>query len=122
MTALDTTLLPKIKSLIEDYGKDAVFTVHGISVYDPDEGSVVDSGTVSHTVKVTPPENFTANLIDGDNIKRNDCRVSIAASGLSFTPINGMKVEFDSQVWRIVGIQVEYTGESIGLYALQLRK
>ncbi len=122
MTSLDTTLIPKIKSVIDDYGKDAVFTVHGISVYDPDEGSVVESGSVDYTVKITPPENYTSNLIDGDIIKDNDCKVSIAASGLLFTPENQMKVTFDNQVWRVVGVNTEYTGESIGLYSMQLRR
>ena len=104
MTALDTTLIPKIKSVLDTYGKNAVFTVHGISVYDPDEGSVVDSGSVEYTVKITPPENYTSNLIDGDIIQDNDCKVSIAALGLSFTPDKLMKVTFDNQAWRVIGI------------------
>jgi len=122
MTSLDTTLIPKIKSVLDDYGKDAVFTVHGISVYDPDEGSVVESGSVDYTVKITPPENYTSNLVDGDIIKDNDCKVSVAASGLAFVPETQMKVTFDNQVWRVVGVNTEYTGESIGLYSMQLRR
>jgi len=122
MTTLDTVLLPKIVDLIALYGKDATFTVHGISSYDPDTGSVIESGTTNYTVKVTPPENYIASMIDGDTIMANDTHISVAASGLSFTPVTGMKVTFDSLVWKIVSVQTEYTGESIGLYTMQLRR
>jgi hypothetical protein len=122
MTALDTALLPKIKSIIDTYGKDAVFTVHGISEYDPDEGSVVDSGTVEYTAKVTPPENYRADMIDGDTILVNDCHIAVAAQGLSFTPITGMAVAFDDTNWKVITVTSGYTGESIGLYGMQLRR
>jgi len=122
MTALDTSLIPKIKTIIADFGKDATFTVHGISSYDPDTGSVIESGTTNYTVKVTPPENYTVSMIDGDLIQANDTRISVAASGLSFTPVTGMKVTFDNQAWKVVFVQTEYTGESIGLYTMQLRR
>jgi hypothetical protein len=121
-TALDTALIPKIKSIIEDFGKSVVFTVHGIAEYDPDEGSVVESGSTDYTVKATPPENYSRNLVDGDMIQENDCRISISASGLSFTPKNGMPVVFDNENWRVVAVETGYTGEDIGLYSMQLRR
>jgi hypothetical protein len=121
-TVLDSALIPKIKTIISTYGKNVVFTVHGISEYDADEGSVVDSGSTDYTVKATPPENYTRNLIDGDMIRDNDCKISISASGLLFTPENGMKVTFDNQNWKVVGVETGYTGEDIGLYSMQLRR
>ena len=121
-TALDTALIPKIKSIIDLYGKSVVFTVHGITEYDPDEGSVVESGSTDYTVKSTPPENYSRNLVDGDMIRENDCRISISASGLSFTPTNGMPVVFDNENWRVVSVATEYTGDDIGLFSMQLRR
>lgn len=121
-TALDTTLIPKIKSIIEDYGKNVVFVVPGVASYDPDDGSVIESGVQKYTVKATPPANYKADMIDGDTIQDNDCMINISASGLLFTPENGREVTFDSQSWRIMSVQTAYTGEDIGLYEIQLRR
>ena len=121
-TVLDTTLIPKIKSVIEDYGKNVVFVVPGVASYDPDDGSVIESGVQKYTVKATPPANYKADMIDGDTIQDNDCMINISASGLLFTPENGREVTFDSQSWRIMSVQTAYTGEDIGLYEIQLRR
>jgi hypothetical protein len=121
-TSLDTTLIPKIKTIIDDYGKDVVFVVPGLASYDPDDGSVIESGIQKYTVKATPPENYRADMIDGDVIQQNDCMITISSSGLSFTPQNGLEVTFDDQSWRIMGIQTGYTGEDICLYEMQLRR
>lgn len=121
-TALDTILIPKIKSIIEDYGKNVVFVVPGVASYDPDDGSVIESGVQKYTVKATPPANYKADMIDGDTIQDNDCMINISASGLLFTPENGREVTFDSQSWRIMSVQTAYTGEDIGLYEIQLRR
>lgn len=121
-TALDTTLIPKIKSIIEDYGKNVAFVVPGVASYDPDDGSVIESGVQKYTVKATPPANYKADMIDGDTIQDNDCMINISASGLLFTPENGREVTFDSQSWRIMSVQTAYTGEDIGLYEIQLRR
>tara|TARA_Y100000310_G_C20568506_1_gene756791 strand:- start:229 stop:600 length:372 start_codon:yes stop_codon:yes gene_type:complete len=121
-TALDTLLIPKIKSLVDDYGKDVTFTIHGISSYDPNDGSVVDSGSIDYVVKATPPMNYSSDMIDGDAILLNDCSISIPAQNLLFTPKTGLVVTFDNEAWTVVGIRTEYTGESIGLYTMQLRR
>ena len=121
-TALDTTLIPKIKSIIEDYGKNVVFVVPGVASYDPDDGSVIESGVQKYTVKATPPANYKADMLDGDTIQDNDCMINISAYGLLFTPENGREVTFDSQSWRIMSVQTAYTGEDIGLYEIQLRR
>jgi hypothetical protein len=121
-TALDTTLIPKIKSVIEKYGKTVTIDVSGLTHYDPDSGSVIESGTVTHTVKVTPPENFNSRWIDGDLIQEGDAQVSMSPSGLTFTPENGHVFTIDNQKWKIVRVQTEYTGDDIGLYVMQLRR
>jgi len=121
-TALDTTLIPKIKSIIDTYGKNVVFVVPGLSSYDPDDGSVVDSGVQEYTIKASPPANYRADMIDGDVIESNDCSISISASGLLFTPRNGLEVTFDSQSWRVMNVITGYTGDEIGIYEMQLRR
>lgn len=121
-TALDTTLIPKIKSIIDTYGKTVTIAVPGLTHYDADSGSVIEAGTVTHTVKVTPPENYNSRWIDGDLILEGDCQISLAASGLTFTPENGHVFTIDSQKWKVVRVQTEYTGDDIGLYVMQLRR
>jgi hypothetical protein len=120
-TALDTTLVPKVQSIINDYGKTITVEVPGLSEYDADSGSVIESGVVTYSVKGTPPENFTSRWIDGDLVKDGDTQVSIAASGLSFTPVNGQTVTIDTDHWKVVRVQTVYTGDDIALYTLQLR-
>ena len=71
---------------------------------------------------MTPPENYNSRWIDGDLILEGDAQVSLAASGLTFTPENGQVITLDSQKWKIVRVQSEYTGDNIGLYVLQLRR
>ena len=121
-TTLDTALIPKIKSVIDTYGKTVTIDVAGLTHYDPDSGAVIEAGTITHTVKVTPPEGFATRWIDGDLIQEGDAQVSLATSGLTFTPVNGQVVTIDAQAWNVVRVQSEYTGDEIGLYTLQLRR
>ena len=121
-TALDTTLIPKIKSIIDTYGKNVVFVVPGLASYDPDDGSVIESGVKKYTVKSTPPANYNSDMIDGDTIESNDCSISISSSGLLFTPANGLEVTFDNQSWRVMNVITGYTGDEIGIYEMQLRR
>jgi len=121
-TALDTTLVPKVKSIIDTYGKTISFVVPGLNEYDADSGSVIESGVVTHSVKSTPPENYSSRWVAGEIIKEGDTQVSIAASGLLFTPVNGLVVTIDGENWKAIRVQSMYTGDDIALYSLQLRR
>lgn len=119
MTKLDDKLIPKIAKIVDRLGKAVTFHVEAGS-YDPTVGRRVSDQT-DHSVKVTPPANYSERFIDGDNIQRGDVNILLPAQDLVFTPVNGMQVTIDAKPWAIVEVKPIYTGEQIGAYDLQLR-
>ena len=124
MTDLDTRLIPRVLELITKYGKDVTFKTFPSATYTPTTGKTTPGAETDYSEKVTPPEPYEDKFIDGEIVQIGDCRVYLAASGLAFTPEKGMEVEFDAEgiTWRIVRIMPVYTGESIAMYGLQLRR
>lgn len=120
-TALDDRLVPRALDTIDRYGKKVVFTVIGTATYDPATGAVTESGKKTYTKKVSPPGAYLDRYVDGDLIRRGDLRCIIAASGLEFTPVNGLQVDFDSKVFRVMSVKPIYSGEQVAVYELQLR-
>jgi hypothetical protein len=124
LTTLDTKLIPKIFNLVERLGKNVTFeTGESEPVdYDPDTGHTTYDTPDSYTRKVTPPEAYENYFIDDDLIKAGDTRVYLPAKDLTFTPELEMKVTIDSIDWVVVNIETIYTGGSVALYELQLRR
>jgi len=121
MTDLDNALVPVSLDLINSFGKDGTFTVKDSEAYDPSTG-VVSVTTSTVVIKMSPPTPYERRYINGDLVKAGDTEVLIAASGLTFTPDEGQKVEFDSETWNVVSVGRLYSGESIAVYRLQLRR
>ncbi len=119
-TTLDTKLISKVKTLVEKYGTNAVFTANA-GDYDPTTGTV-DSDTATHTAKVTPPQQYKQHLIDGDVIRIGDAQVYLPAQDLTFTPAIGIMVSVAGSSWQIMNVNPIYTGDNVALYELQLRK
>jgi hypothetical protein len=119
---LDDRLVPKVLEIVQKYGKIVGFVVPTSQTYDPATGTNTVTTPVTYNKKVTPPQNYSSRLIDGQNILAGDCQIFLPASGLTFAPVAGMKVTIASQTWAIVNAGPIYTGESIALYELQLRK
>jgi len=121
MTALDDKLIPKAKTLCEKYGKSMVYTYLTTNTYDPTDGDVTQVEATS-TVKSTPPMDYTEMYPDGGIEDQEMLVTFLPAENLVFTPAKAQKVTFDSEDWRIVKIKRHYTGESVALYELHLRK
>ena len=123
MTTLDDKLLPKVADILAKFGKVVTFTTSPpASAYDPTTGENAAFTATTHSVKITPPDEYNDKYIDGDLIQRGDVKVLVAGQGLPFTPTNGMAVVIDSKTWKIVSLKLIYSGESIAAYELQLRK
>lgn len=118
--ALDT-LVPKALALVNRLGKTVAFKVPASQTYNPATGVVTETGSTDVSAVVTPPSAYHVRLVDGDMIRQGDVKVSVPASGLSFTPVPGQKVVIDSKTWHVVAVRPVYTGELIALYELQLR-
>ena len=129
MTALDDKLVPTAKNRIEKFGKVVVFKVRSAKSYDTATG--VGSKTEADvTVKVTPPTPYINKLSSNDLIREGDMQISFSPTALdevtgvaiSFTPENGMIVVLDSATWKVVNVNSIYSGDSIALWTLALRK
>ena len=121
-TALDVSISPKVLAIIERLGKTAVFMNFTEEVYDPTVGERIQGNATEYSLKVIPPYEYALKYIDGDIVKVGDMQTGVPASGLEFTPRQGMKVTVDEIVWQIVRTNPIYSGERIALYMLQLRK
>lgn len=122
VTTLDTKLVPKAAELVELYGKSVTWGVTSGGSYNPASGDVTGSSTTSYTVKVTPPEPYSERWIDGDLVRVGDAKVYLAAQDLAFTPSAGQTVTIDATVWKAVSANAIYTGESIALWEVQVRR
>lgn len=121
MTVLDTKLLPVVFNIIEKYGKTVSFGVQTGGVYD--EGTRTYSGgtTTPTSKKVSPPDRFADELINGDTIQAKDLYVILPAQGLTFTPQVGWTVTVDSVVYMTIRVDPIYSGELVAAYQIQLR-
>lgn len=119
MSALDTSMRALAVSMCEQYGKLLTFTVEG-GTYDATMGEVVSYETV-YTAMCSPPQGFDPRAVTGDLILVSDLTTIIPASGLTFTPTNGMRVTFDSKDYRIVAIRPYMSGDQVAAYEVQLR-
>jgi hypothetical protein len=120
-TALDTKLVPKALALINKFGTNATFTVSIGGTYSPATGKVSGTSTEDKIQKVSPPSRFDKSLVDGELIKATDLLVVLAASGLTFTPEQSMKVTLDTRVYTIVDVWPVMSGDKVAIYKLQLR-
>lgn len=147
MTALDDTILPVAKALLESYGLDAVFFIRDTRTYDPSTSSqepdtvstcsrlspigipeagvtsaVASSEGTEYTRKITPPEPFKKWDVDGLHVKRDDLSIYVAAQDLEFTVKTDSNVTIGGSKYKVVGYEPVYSGEQVALYKLHLRK
>ena len=130
MTVLDDRLLPKVVALIDKYGMDIAVEIESVRNFDPATGKVLIAGTKRYTtlsdgsaLKSTPPTPDTKTFQRLVMTQQAESEIIIPASGLSFTPVKGMKVMFVDDVneeWRVVAIQRYKSGESVAAWGLAL--
>jgi len=120
MTRLDDKMLPKVLSVINDFGKDIVYHAVPFKKYDP--ATSTGSGCEEDfTRKSSPPEPFEQKFIDGDTIQEGDLKTIVAGSGLPFVVEEGIRATFDGNNWRVVGVEPFYSGDLIAAFQLHLR-
>lgn len=128
---LDAKLLPKIKALVEDVGKEMVWrswTRDGTQ-YDPATGAQPESSVDHNVVGVAPFDYSTlyvggrlVNSTDGQTVKTSDMRVMFAGKDLPFTPKPGDECVVDGETWACVGKGTVYSGRSIVVFIPQMAK
>lgn len=121
-TALDLRLVPKVLSIIDRYGTTVTFKEPVGQVNDPKTGTVTVASVTSHSAKVTPPAPYDVRMVDGDLIRRDDCKVILAAQGLAWVPTLTWSVQIGSETWTIVAVSPLRTGDDVAAYEIQLRR
>lgn len=123
MTTLDDILLPAVKQLLTDLGKDASWDQTTGGVYDPATGDVTGESVTNNAVKITPLESYDRKFVDGHTVKDGDAYCGVAAQDLAFTPKVGDDLVFDGETWEIVSVGRVFSGESVCLwYPVQVRR
>ncbi len=122
MTRIDDLVLPKVVSVLATYGKTLTVEIPLDADYVPATGEVIRQAPTTHTVKATPPDPYSSRLADGSAIKIGDSRIYVAGSGLAFVPAEGQRWTIDGATWVTVRTNAIYSGESIALWEIQLRR
>lgn len=124
---LDATLRPTARRLIKKYGKDATLKRETLGTFDPAASEYSGGGTTSYAVKVSPPERFRQDMIDGQMVRRDDFEVLASDLALSITPTAGDEstkdtLVLDSEEYQIIRVNPVYSGEQVAMFRLHCRK
>lgn len=124
--ALDTRMRALALRLIAKYGKPATWTSIGTVTPNPATGTVTRTPT-NYSVTITPPSSFdpasmrTASQFSTGSVATDgEAYVTLAASGLAFTPKPDDVVTFDGKAWKAFGVQTIYSGELIAAYSVRV--
>ena len=120
-TVLDDKLPATALALLAKYGTSATFTVESLA-YAAATGITTPTTTAAYALKISPPAPYSQGLVDGELIRSDDLRTTLAASGLAFTPYIGQKVTFDGKVWSVQEVRPLRSGDLVAAYELRLRR
>lgn len=120
MTSFDKRFRNLARNMIAKYGKEVVFSKPGTASYDPVTGTNTPGTPTTATVKVSPPEAFKVNEVNGTTIQAQDVKVSTAA--IDYVPDISQTVTFDGNTYNIISVSPVYSGDLVAKYDCQLRK
>ena len=121
-TALDTKLVAAVLSLIDTFGTNMDFEIPASQHYILEEQRNVKKTPSTVTRKASPPLQYESKYITQGVVRQDDTQIFIAASGLTFTPAEGLKVTHASIVWNMVAANPLYSGDDIAAWHCQLRR
>lgn len=104
-------------SLIAEFGKSVVLAYQGSDNYNPETGAT-NQTIVRQTIKVSPPDSREAYSVDAS--QEGDAFVLVAAKTLSIAFTNGMTLEYDGEIQKVVSVRRVYGGPDIVVYAIGL--
>ena len=129
MALLDSAFRDLAKTLLTVMGVSATLKRVTPGTYSPISG---ESGTPTETeysVKASPPEGYSKDLIDWtaasgrfDVILRDDLKTYIAAKGLTVVPTPSTDyLTISGNKYRVVKSNLVWSGDQVALYEVQLR-
>lgn len=124
VTPLDEKLVPKALALIEKFGTNATFHIpaNDPPTFDADTNTTAEGAITDHVRKISPPDPYTKEWIDGKLIVLGDARCYVAASGIPFTPNEGQKLTYGGDKWQIIKSDPLVSGDLTAAYELRIRK
>lgn len=123
-TELDNEALPLVLETLAEFGKAVVIKIYPSASYSPSTGSTTPGTAIQYNKKIIPPYPYENKYIDGDIIREGDLQSGIAASGLEFSLEKPDLTRFviDGFEWLVISAKPVYSGDSIAMYQLHLRK
>lgn len=115
MSSLDTRMRASALRLIASYGKSIAYTAISDPVYDPATATAVGTSqgyTLTALVADFGVRGRGGSAIDGTSalVRSFDKSVTIAASGLAFTPAPKDKIVFDTFSLTVIRVITIYSG------------
>ena len=124
-TALDTEARAEVAAALDEIGTSVTFkSAAGTGDYDRDTGTVTHTPT-SYVVKVAPPYQVEARLVDGDTIKATDMQTIVAATAaeaVSLTPEAGMTFVHSGSTYTVLRVSPIYSGDLATAYEVFVRR
>ena len=122
-TELDDELVPDISDVLDEVGTLATFRVITTpGTYTLPGSSVTGEIAAAHEWLIAPPYPYSLAMVDEDLIRSGDLQTTLAAQGITFTPVVGQLVTFDSATWTVVSVHTQRSGDLVCSFDLQLRK
>lgn len=118
---LDRTARAAAERLIRAFGKSVTIR-RATRSFDPATGKTTET-TQDFPAKISPPERFREDLVDGTLVLAGDLRAQLAAAGLAIVPEPVRdRVVIDGTAWSLLRADPVMSGEQVALYTLHLRK
>ena len=121
MTELDLELPGEAVELIDEFGKDIVYSRVSESTYDPATGGVTKNSPPLSVKAIVQADTGQSVKYGGLSLKNGlvetaDFIVTIAADALGFEPSTGDTVAFDGHSYTVDGVKTFYSGELPVIY------
>ena len=121
-TALDLEIAAAVDELFAEFGGGVSATLTPIDgTYDA-ATNATSGDTAPVAVKCTPPAEYSAALVDGENVLAGDLVVVLKGAGLALAPQAGWRFTVVGKVFRIITAKRLSAGDDVAAWELQLRR
>lgn len=126
-TALELDVLPDAWEAVKAYGTTAVFTLYPNESTDEVESTVALGTPVTHTVRITPPDELSAELaedgsqVEGAGLKFDLFTGALTPEEIAFVPAIGQRITIGGQPYRVRKLNAERSGDHIVYYTVEAR-
>lgn len=121
-TQLDEKIGQKVINMLLSRGVALPYLTNGDESFDAETRTVNFNDAGVYNVNSIPPYNFKKKYVDGKTVRQGDLITGVPGLNLEFIPVPGMRVIINEVIWNLQSVSPVYSGESIALYILHVRK